>query len=229
MLARNRYNLTKQTLDSLVLTTMPYSHLIDITIVDDRSDEPTRGLLKEYAALRNDTPMGTGTLRNLSIHETEKRMGRGDYLCISDNDVYFYANWLLAMVRVYEAVERFGFRVIGACNHPFHQPGFTVPVIHPLLSGQAIVVSEVSALASQSMMMKWETFDKFGPFCETPVDKVCQSEDVAFSNKVKEAGFKVGVVNPAFAVNCGITNSFGEHIPGWELVKSQAPQGVIVE
>jgi len=36
-------------------------------------------------------------------------------------------------------------------------------------------------------------------------------------------------VSPALVVNCGITNSFGEHIPGWEMVKAQAPAGVIVE
>jgi len=79
------------------------------------------------------------------------------------------------------------------------------------------------------MLMSWEVWDKYGPFCQTPVDKVCQSEDVDFTNKIRSDGFKLGVVSPTLVANCGITNSFGEHIPGWEMVKRQAPAGVIVE
>ena len=36
-------------------------------------------------------------------------------------------------------------------------------------------------------------YDHFGPFCDTPVDRVCQSEDVALCNKIRQAGYRVGV------------------------------------
>jgi len=144
--------------------------------------------------------------------------GRGNYLYLSDNDVFFPPGWLEKLIEHYEYAWTYGYRVLGAYNHPFNQPVSRIDGVY-----------EVNHLASQSMLMKWEVWDQFGPFVETPVDKVCQSEDVAFSNKIREAGYKVGVVSPWLVVNTGITNSFGEHIPGWELVKSQAPPGVICE
>ncbi len=226
LLARDRFVLTKQALDSL---TQAGTEGMTITILDDRSDQPTRDLLETYGALRNIKPIGTGQARNIVIAASEQYYGRGDYLYLSDNDVYFQPLWLPAMVRVYEFAERYGFKVIGAYNHPFHHPVFTLPVQHPLLGGQLLLIHEVNALATQSMLMRWEVWDKYGPFCQTPVDKVCQSEDVDFTNKIRADGGKLGVVSPALVVNCGITNSFGEHIPGWEMVKRQAPAGVIVE
>src|SRR5207244_13302255 len=123
------------------------------------------------------------------------------------------------------------FRIIGAYNHPFHQPVNTLLVwpSKPAVTSVVNRVHEVNALATQSMLMRWEVWDKYGPFCQTPIDKVCQSEDVDFTNKIRADGFKLGVVSPALVVNCGVTNSFGERIPGWEMVKRQAPVGVIVE
>jgi hypothetical protein len=50
-----------------------------------------------------------------------------------------------------------------------------------------------------------------------------------FTNKIKADGFKIGVVSPALVVSTGITNTFGEKIPGWEAVQKQAPVGVIIE
>jgi len=188
-----------------------------ITLLDDRSDAPTRELMWDYEALRNDIPMGTGQLRNLVVRYAEE-FGRGDYLYLSDNDVYFTPGWLKKLISAYESAWPYGFRVMGGYNHPYNQP------VERFMNGYS-----VNHLASQSMLMRWEVWDEFGPFIETPVDKVCQSEDVVFSNKIREAGYKVGVVDPWLVVNTGITNSFGEHIPGWELVKSQAPAGVIVE
>jgi len=79
------------------------------------------------------------------------------------------------------------------------------------------------------MLMRWEVWDKYGPFCETPVGKVCQGEDVDFTNKIRADGYKIGVVDPPLVVNTGITNSFGEKIPGYELVQAQCPPGVICE
>ena len=79
------------------------------------------------------------------------------------------------------------------------------------------------------MLMSWEVFDDFGPFKETPPGAVCQGEDVEFTNAVRAKGFRIGVVSPNVIVNTGITNSFGEKIPGWELVKAQCPEGVLCE
>lgn len=143
---------------------------------------------------------------------------------LGDNDTFHVQpDWLKILTTAYDEAWEHGFRVIGAYNHPFNRP------FNPIRLESRWNVSEVHALASQSMLMRWEVWDEFGPFCDTPAGKVCQSEDVDFSNRIRAAGFKVGVISPTLLVNTGITNSFGEHIPGWELVKSQAPEGVIVE
>src|SRR5438552_13173853 len=89
LLARNRFVLTKQALDSLRGT-----ENMTLTILDDRSDSPTRDLLETYGALRNLKPIGTGQARNIVIAASEQYHGRGEHIYISDNDVYFSRGWL---------------------------------------------------------------------------------------------------------------------------------------
>jgi len=218
MLARDRKKLLRQALCGLVGTDT------NVTILDDRSAEDVQILLSfwdgqyDSHVIRNEAPMGTGPLRNLVVAENEKRFGRGDYLYLSDSDVAFLPGWLDKLIAAYEYAWSYGYRVLGGYNHPFHQPVSRIDGVY-----------QVNALASQSMLMRWEVWDSFGPFVQTPVDKVCQSEDVDFSNRITAAGYKVGVIDPAVVVNTGITNSFGEKIPGWEMVKAACPKGVICE
>lgn len=224
MLVRNRLRLTRQSLESL----WAYTPLDawNLTIIDDRSDEPAARLLSTYGAMRNDVPMGTGSLRNAVIAESERRHGREDFLYLSDNDIVASPYWLETLIQCYQDVWSRGFRILGGCNHPYNQPIGEMQFIH---NDPDHRVYEVNHLASQSILMTWDVWDQFGKFVDTPVDAVCQSEDIVFSNQIREAGYKVGVVSPWVIANVGITNSFGDRIPGWELVKSQAPPGVIVE
>jgi len=217
-LVRDRFELTRQTLDSF--GDASNRHKTRVTVLDDRSTTPTHEFVECWCSdhsadyIRNDIPLGTGALRNLVIASAR----HGEHVYLSDNDLFFSPGWLEKLIECYEYAWTYGYRVLGAYNHPFNQPVSRIDGVY-----------EVNHLASQSMLLKWEVWDTFGPFVETPVGKVCQSEDVAFSNKIREAGYKVGVVSPWLVANTGITNSFGEKIPGWELVKSQAPPGVIVE
>jgi GT2 family glycosyltransferase len=143
---------------------------------------------------------------------------------ISDDDVYFLRpDWLEQLVYAYEAAWKEGYRVLGAYNHPYHQP------VSWFNFDPKMKVYEVWSLASQSMLMRWDVWDEFGPFDKTPAGKVCQGEDVSFGNRIREAGYKLGVISPALLVNCGITNSFGEKIPGWEMVQKECPTGVLCE
>jgi hypothetical protein len=202
-----------------------------VTVLNHRSDDETSAIVDLFCLGRegwfgawSNDDIGTGPLRNLAIKNSEERFGRGGYLYLGDNDTFHVQpDWLKILTTAYDEAWEHGFRVIGAYNHPFNRP------FNPIRLESRWNVSEVHALASQSMLMRWEVWDEFGPFCDTPAGKVCQSEDVDFSNRIRAAGFKVGVISPTLLVNTGITNSFGEHIPGWELVKSQAPEGVIVE
>lgn len=220
MLCANRPRLLKQALDSIgdlsdaTVTIRDAGMSIDVRDIVYHWQSPKRHWIAAQG------PMGTGPARNAVVKESELHFGRGDYLYISDDDVFFLRpDWLKVLVNAYEWMKNFhGYAVVGAYNHPFNQP-----VTH-CEKGY-----ECYAVATQSMLMSWDVWDEFGPFCQTPAGKVCQSEDVDFCNRIRAKGYKVGVISPALLVNTGITNSFGEKIPGWEMVKSQCPQGVICE
>jgi GT2 family glycosyltransferase len=229
MLCANRPRLLAQALDSI-------GDLDDanLTIRDaGMNPDVARIALRFFAgrvmtvALKQATaPLGTGPARNAVIDLAQYYFGRGDYLCICDDDVFFKPGWLATLVDACEKAWTYGHRVVGGYNHPFNGPIAGEPRVW--LGGDHEVYP-VFALASQSMLMRWEVWDKYGPFCQTPVGKVCQSEDVDFGNRIRADGFRLGVVSPAVIVNTGITNSFGEKIPGWELVLKEAPAGVLVE
>ena len=233
MLCANRPRLLKQALDSIGDLSNA-----TVTIRDAGMNKEVDRLAIRWCQLdvtrrelfSSSRKLGTGPARNQVVASSAETFGRGDYLYLSDDDVCWTApDWLSKLVDAYEEAWEYGFRAIGCYNHPFNQP---IPNETPVLwslDSRVYTVFPVYALASQSMLMRWSVWDEFGPFCDTPAGKVCQSEDVDFSNRIRAAGFKVGVISPALLVNTGITNSFGEHIPGWELVKSQCPEGVWCE
>ena len=57
-----------------------------ITVLDDRSEPETTDFVAAWCEangahyVRNDTPMGTGPLRNLVIRESAAHFGKGDFL-----------------------------------------------------------------------------------------------------------------------------------------------------
>lgn len=226
MLVCNRPRLTKQALESLSGTPG-----INITIsVDAKSDLETLSIVDVFQSVHRCSSylsagdQGTGSLRNRVIEVSTHRFGRGDYLYLSDNDVKFLSpGWLETIIECYEVAWHHGFKVVGAYNHPYHQHN------DRLMVNDKYSVCDVHALALQSMLMRWEVWDMYGPFCDTPVGRVCMGEDVDFALRIKKDGGRMGVVDPPLLVNTGITNSFGGTIPGWDLVKSQCPEGVLCE
>jgi hypothetical protein len=228
MLTATRPRLVKQALQSI-------GDLNDVSVtvrdegINDIVGEAVRSwCARTYCAASytpGGDPIGTGPARNQVIGVSEHLFHRGDYLYCSDDDVYFLQpDWLKVLTTAYDQAWEKGFRVIGGVGHPYHRP------IAPTTRLECRWgVDEIFALPLQSMLMRWEVWDKYGPFDDTPPGRVCMSEDTAFCNAIRADGCKVGVIAPALIVNCGITNSFGEKIPGWDLVKNEAPPGVLVE
>lgn len=230
MLTFKRERLTIQARTSIKLAVKD-----NLTILNDATGGPLQGtdcLDGNELVINSFKHRGTGDARNEVIRLSEEKFGRGDYLYLSDNDVFFKPGWLETLIACYEESWKFGYRILGAYNHPYHQhvgEPLLMPSTHPKNSWYRTSIREVEALALQSMIMRWSVWDQYGPFDETAPGKVCQGEDTYFAHRITAAGYKLGVVDPPLLVNTGITNSFGERIPGWELVKAQCPEGVICE
>lgn len=214
LLVHNRPALTQQTLSSLYRAG-DLKHL-RVTILVHDSDTRTKQIVERMQSWLNadihylDGPSNIGRNRNLVIDLASKR-GREKYLYISDNDVFFKAKWWPTLVAAFEQAYPRGYRAIGAYNHPFHQHG-----------EQVGLVREVQSLSHQSMLIRWEDWDKFGPCIETPEQLACQSEDVEYSARIKAAGYKVGTLWPPQLYNTGITNSYGQEIVGADLVRRES-------
>lgn len=222
-LTHGRPRLLKQAFDSIGDTS---EMVIDI-LADDPEFEVHK-LCREFMVDKEGTytvvgkSKGTGAARNAVIQSAQWH--RGEWLYLSDDDVcWLRPDWLSVLIAAYEEAWVHGYKVLGAYNHPYHQPVSHIKV------AEAVGVYEVQALALQSMLMRWEVWDAYGPFKETPPGAVCQGEDCDFGEKIRADGGKLGVVFPPLLVNCGITNSFGQPIPGADLVKAEAPKGIIVE
>jgi glycosyltransferase involved in cell wall biosynthesis len=107
---------------------------MSVLVFDDASDGDTFDLLRQWnhaghnGCVRGTVKSyGTGKARNSAIHYSEKCFGRGDYLYLSDNDVFFHPAWLETLIACYGIAEASGIKVLGAYNHPFHQPVKKLP------------------------------------------------------------------------------------------------------
>lgn len=207
MLTYGRPELTRQSLDSL-------------------EENTPKDLYNKATFCSNEC--GTGQARNLVIGMSKNGLERGEYLYLSDNDVCFLPRWLETLIECYEwARETHGVIAMGAYCHPYMQPYQKLP-FYSTHAGRTLQIGLVHALPLQSWLWKWEDWDRFGPFDQTPVGRVRMSEDVAVSNKIKEAGGKVAAIYPPLIVNCGVTDSFGQPIPGADVVMQEhLPEGVI--
>lgn len=207
MLTYGRPKLSIQALKSLRENTDPNSY--DLTLLDD------------------DGKLGTGIARNKVI---DSITDRGKYLYLSDNDVYFLPKWLDVLIEAYEwAKTTYKVVAMGAYNHPYN-PSYRRIAMHSSPLNKTIEIGLVHALATQSWLWSWEDWEKYGPFITTAAGKVCQSEDITISTKIKKDGRNLAVLVPPMLINCGLTNSEGNPIPGQDVVRKEwTMKGVIRE
>lgn len=216
MIARNRPNLTQQAVQSLYDHTDPST--CTLTVLDDGTSSenlcamyPFSGKWTQREVLIHIHPSKgiVGLARNLAIRASETYWGRGDFLCMLDNDVYLCDGWLEKITRALAWAEHWGYRILGGQRHPFHQ-------IAEVNQEQGITVQKVDAVAGYSMLMRWETWDKYGPFPDNQPG-VCCSEDWAVCQRItKELYYKVGYIHPPVLYHCGITNTLGQPAVGSE-------------
>lgn len=212
MLMKDRAALTLQALNSLYKNTD--SADFNLTLVDDDSHPDVRGMISDWISLPvhdNCTMLQitrgrsiTGQARNLGVYWSEKIFGRGEFLYLSDNDVFFTPDWASVLIEALERVP--GFKLIGGSTHPYH--GWDMS-IQAGLSTRVISVRNHDAVSGYSQMMRWETWDKYGPL-DAHAAGVGQSEDFKFCQQIVKDGGRVGSVWPEVVYACGLTNTFGE-------------------
>ena len=226
MLVCNRYNLTRQAIESLLASGC---NDYTLTVVDDGSSFKTENYLlnkltgPNHALIR--VPQSShrlGQLKNLGVYWSRQVFGNPEWLYISDNDVFFTYKWLDDLIRVAELSEADGFRIWGGQAHPYHQPTDTWLDI----TGQ-LRLTQHDCLAGVSMLMRFKSWDHWGPFVRDSAPGVCQSEDYALTQLITGDQGKVGVIYPPVVTHTGITNSEGRSAIGSELFPRVA--GVVYE
>lgn len=232
MLVHGRKKLTEQALHSLFRNTPTSDYCL--TVVGDNTTEILYDFIppQDFGVMQwcatNRFNHVTGALKNFGVHMSIVKYGRGDWLYLADNDSYFLPGWSERLIATYEANKRERFLLIGGSNHPYHKHlsvHYHARLEHnrsaPTLPEQPELVSvptlyEYSALAGTSWLMKWATWDKYGPLLETGAPGPCNGEDHEFCQKIRADGGKVGAVWPEVVLDCGITQSNGNPSPGAE-------------
>jgi len=221
LLVKDRPRLTAQCLETLYANTPPDQ--FNLTCVDDGSKPETWeqidfNLRLSMNVIRLTPGIGiVGWLRNVGASASERYFGRGEWLYFSDCDVAFFSNWLQKMKMVAESG---GPEILGGCRHPFHGVNLEYPV------GSRFGWQSTDAVAGYSLLMRWSTFDKYGPFSDNQKG-VGASEDFAMCRKIVDDGGKVGYIHPPVLAHTGITNTDGKPATGADSFKKVA--GVLYE
>lgn len=229
-LVRDRVKLAKQTVRSIVEHTDLEYH--NWSVLDDGSNLPFNFPEayenREISLVRNIEPTGgAGPARNQVINNVETVFGRAELLYLGDSDCYHTPRWLDLLCELWPQAYAEGFRVIGGYQHPFNRTSLGAWPQYSEVMGRTMVVHETLAVATQSWLMDWETWDKYGPFAEAP--GVRQSEDVDMCKRIRADGDKVGYVWPPCVLNCSLTDTFGAEVPGAELLRGEMQEGIVYE
>ena len=216
IVGRDRHRLMQQCFQSLVENTTDFG----LTVFDDGSEPPYR---YSEAHRIDDSNHNLGRLKTLAAYHSQEHWGRGDWLCLADDDCYFHPVWLDTMAALATASEPLGFRLWGGQNHPWHM---TPEHARPVLEVPGLI--ESYTLAGTHMFMRWATWNEFGPL-ESDGPGVCKMEDVRFCQRIKAAGFRIGVADPDVVSNCGLTQTGGTPAPGADEIRRRMAPGVLYE
>lgn len=219
LLSHGRLRLLEQCLRSLSDNTDKNS--FSLVVVSDgetdfRISKLLRSLERRHVSLLEVSNSGhvLANLKNIGVAWSAARFGYktgiphhaydGDYVGVFDSDVCFFPGWLPKMI---DALAKASFgegrsvMLVGGCRHPFHG-------INGLM-GDDGYIEKTDAVAGYSHFMRWDTWERFGPYPSGCAAGIGQSEDHAFSRKIVESGNSVGYINPPVLAHCGITDSNG--------------------
>ena len=226
MAVKGREKLTWQAISSLYRNTD--RKFFSLTVVDDQSDHATAKMLKDLSGycgfhlVGNEETLGVGGTKNRGAQESLTRWGKGEFLYLSDNDVYFAAGWLDALI-IAEA--EFSVALIGGYCHPYSRPNQILGTFKA--NDKEYVLATRDAIGGLSWFLRWETWEKYGKL-KDDARGTCMSEDWEYCQRIRADGGEVAAVDPHVVHNTGRMNSFGQPSPGWN-VASPDVKGVYLE
>ena len=210
LLTRDREELYQQTVESLYRET-PEAEF-DLMIIDDGSQKPVKAphQARNSMVFRfEESEHNLGDLKSFGVRLSTEVFGRAEVLTLIDNDCFFLPGWLSRMSELISKSEPEGYRLWGGQNHPFHMKrGFSWP-------GPFNGLIESWTLAGTHMMLRWQTWDKFGPL-KSEGPGPCRGEDCQLSRDLRATGAKIGIADPFVALDCGITQTSGTPSPGMD-------------
>lgn len=230
-LCHNRLRLTEQALQSLYQHTPRES--FNLTIVDDASDDfRLSKRLHEVAANANATYLRIeksahvlARAKNIGVAWSEQTFGRGDWLYLSDSDVWFSEGWLEKMTLAARVFPEF--YLMGGQVHPFHQRISGAHYDNFDVAKTGITITEHSVLDGPSWLMHWETWDEYGPFDRKSAPGPCRSEEYPFCERLRAAHGRIGVIQPHVVAHTGLTQTDGKDAPGRKEREAQMIPGVL--
>jgi glycosyltransferase involved in cell wall biosynthesis len=213
----NRLKLVKQTIESLKQNTP--RELYSLVVVDGGSTDGTREYLKsqEIDRLIFKDCNSPGEAKNIGVAASP-----GEFLYISDSDMYFKEGWLQALMRAYGKEVA----VLGALGHPWW-PTLEIKYFGGKPGIQAgLAVCFVEQQPGYSWFMRRDIWDRFGPLQEGVPYGV---DDSQFCNRAKKAGLKIGHLKEELVLHCGIKRADGSITYGAQDQIKDYPEGVFTE
>lgn len=221
MITRNRHRLFSQTLRSLYLNTDKAD--FNLTVVDDGSDDfRTLNMLVDLAEaqpnfswlrlMNSDHVLSKA--KNIGVAWSEQYFGRGDFLYLSDNDIYFLPGWLDKLTAFAKSTFLRGFRLWGGQIHSYHKPHPNSAFEQLTLDGDLLTkLARYDVLDGPSWLMHWSAWDDFGPLDRLTASGPCQSEEYRFCGGIRNSGLHIGVIDPHVVIHTGLTHLDGKQSP----------------
>lgn len=207
----NRLDLLAQTLTTFFLTidSKLFNRLIILN--DQSTHEEILELLNKDEFLvnplilinHNKIQLGVGGSKNKGV-ELAKQFGQGDALYFMDSDVFYTFGWLEKILEAYETNK--DFKIIAGGVHPFLQPRY---------GEDSLLLTSHDAISGWSWFLDYNTWDTYGKLADNSLG-TGKSEDWEYCQRIRNNGYKVGCLKDQKVVHCGITNTEGQNIPGYQ-------------
>lgn len=209
----NRYNLLKQTIESLFKNSV--RDIYPIVVDDNSDDEITNNYLKE---LSDGKKIKLCKMRIRSGPGVCKTYGasiapNSEYLYFSDNDVYFEEGWNEKLLSALAFNQEIG--ILGGSRHPHHGV---------YISENGLDFSDQQV--GYTMLMRKSVWNDIGPYDRGELGEY-GVEDTEICNRCRALGLKIASLKQEVIVHCGLTHIEGTNTAGVEemiKIKNSRPE-----